>query len=92
MNPVASPAGWSSKPCAELSRLRSGRPLSRQVKAGLQQVHLQLQDLSTRLYQQRTVGSTVVVLLAQGNRGACLWVGDSRVYLLREGGLTSVDA
>ncbi len=61
-----------------------------QVKAGLQQVHLQLQDLSTRLYQQRTVGSTVAVLLAQGDRGACLWVGDSRIYRLREGGLTQL--
>ena len=61
-----------------------------QVKAGLQQVHLQLRDLSTRLYQQHTAGSTVVVLLAQGNRGACLWVGDSRVYQLREGGLTQL--
>ena len=61
-----------------------------QVKAGLQQAHLQLQDLSTRLYQQRTVGSTVVVFLARGNRGACLWVGDSRVYRLRDGGLTQL--
>ncbi len=61
-----------------------------QVRAGLQQVHSQLRDLSTRLYQQRTVGSTVVVLLAQGDRGACLWVGDSRVYLLREGGITQL--
>ena len=61
-----------------------------QVTTGLQQVHLQLRDLSTRLYQQRTVGSTVAVLLVQGDRGACLWVGDSRVYRLREGGLTQL--
>ena len=61
-----------------------------QVRAGLKQVHLQLRDLSTRLYQQRTVGSTAAVLLTQGDRGACLWVGDSRVYLLREGGLAQL--
>ncbi|MGY3322751.1 PP2C family protein-serine/threonine phosphatase [Pseudomonas sp. TE3911] len=29
------------------------------------------------------MGSTVVVLLREGNRAACIWVGDSRCYLWR---------
>ncbi|KTC63583.1 protein phosphatase [Pseudomonas fluorescens ABAC62] len=29
------------------------------------------------------MGSTVVALLVEGNRAACLWVGDSRCYLWR---------
>lgn len=58
-----------------------------QVQACLQQINYSLRELSTRFHQRRTVGSTVVVLLAHENRGACLWVGDSRLYLLRDGEL-----
>jgi protein phosphatase len=33
------------------------------------------------------IGSTVVVLLARGRDIACLWAGDSRIYLCRQGRL-----
>lgn len=33
------------------------------------------------------MGSTVVMLLAQGERAICVWAGDSRCYLLRSGKL-----
>lgn len=35
-----------------------------------------------------TVGSTLAALLIHGNELACIWAGDSRVYLLRKGLLT----
>jgi len=70
---ISAPADW--------------QPSVEAVTASLEDVNHRLRELSARLYQQRMVGSTVVVLLAQGGRGACLWVGDSRLYRLREGGL-----
>lgn len=37
--------------------------------------------------QVPVIGSTVVVLLAWGAAGACVWAGDSRIYLCRGGSL-----
>lgn len=40
-----------------------------------------------RVRQVPVMGSTVVVLLACGAEAACLWAGDSRLYLYRQGRL-----
>jgi serine/threonine protein phosphatase PrpC len=53
----------------------------------LTQSNHQLRKESARHYHNRTIGSTVVVMLAHENQGACLWVGDSRLYRLRHGEL-----
>lgn len=37
-----------------------------------------------------TIGSTVAALLAFDDQYACLWVGDSRIYLLRNGKLSQL--
>lgn len=42
-------------------------------------------DYSEFKLDNKTIGSTVVVLLIVGKVGVCFWVGDSRLYLYRKG-------
>jgi serine/threonine protein phosphatase PrpC len=53
-----------------------------------------LQSVNTRLIGMRNlpgsrgiIGSTVCVLIIHGQHSVCLWAGDSRIYLLRDGKL-----
>jgi protein phosphatase len=56
------------------------------ARARLQRVNLELRaDAQARRVPM--MGSTVVLLLAQGAEAACLWAGDSRIYLYRDGQL-----
>ncbi len=37
-----------------------------------------------------TIGSTVAALLAMDGRFACLWAGDSRIYLVRNASISQI--
>jgi len=43
-----------------------------------------------REHDGATMGSTLAVLLAHGRHFACVWSGDSRIYLVRSGRITQV--
>lgn len=54
-----------------------------EVQNRLQAVNQHLREIAAKQYNDSTIGSTVVALLAYDRKCACLWVGDSRIYRLR---------
>jgi serine/threonine protein phosphatase PrpC len=53
-------------------------------------VNHKLRDHAQAFCHGRTVGSTVVTMLANDTVGVALWAGDSRLYRLREGTLVQI--
>lgn len=60
------------------------------VEDRLLAVNHELLAEAARRGEEATIGSTVVVLLANGKHCACIWAGDSRIYRLRENNLQSI--
>ena len=76
-----------------LASLGCGEPLADLVDVledNVLDVHQRIRHYSRSHCNGRTVGSTLVTMLARGNTGVCLWAGDSRLYRLREGQLTQM--
>lgn len=67
----------------------SGADLIAAVRTRVAAVHDDLRQRAgqeqARTGQAVTIASTLVVFLAHGEHFACLWCGDSRAYLLRDG-------
>jgi len=57
------------------------------AQAVLQKANSQLLSMAQSGGSQRTIGSTVVLLAADTASFVCLWAGDSRAYLVRDGAL-----
>ena len=65
----------------------SGTDMLAAVRNALNDVHDTLRALAAERGPSTMIASTVAVLMVQGEHFACLWAGDSRVYLLRDGAL-----
>ncbi len=61
-----------------------------QVRLRLAEVHEALKQRGASSASGSCPATTVVVLLARGEHFACLWAGDSRAYLLRDGSMNQV--
>jgi serine/threonine protein phosphatase PrpC len=71
-----------------LDQLAPQERLSRfidEVEDRLIEVNQELIDEAAIRKEPTTIGSTVVALLVVKNYAACVWAGDSRAYLLRDG-------
>ena len=68
----------------------SASELLAQVRMRIEGTHAALRDLAAQRGPNVTVASTVVVMMARNEHFACLWAGDSRAYLLRQGELRQI--
>src|SRR5215472_11551301 len=68
----------------------SASELLAEVRLAVERTHVALREEAERRGPDVVVASTVVVMLARGGHFACLWAGDSRAYLLREGVLRQI--
>jgi protein phosphatase len=73
-----------------LERPASIMEFSADVRDRLKLAHHRVKHESDRTGSQQIIGSTVVVLLVFKRQWLCLWAGDSRAYLLRDGVLQRI--
>ncbi|HET8996668.1 MAG TPA: protein phosphatase 2C domain-containing protein [Acetobacteraceae bacterium] len=83
-------SGMIAEALASIPPGLSGAELLAHVRTRIEETHLALRDLAEQRGPNVTVASTVVVLLARDEHFACLWAGDSRAYLLRNGELRQI--
>ncbi len=74
---------------ATLAPQRSGAALLGEFEARIVSVNAALRALA-RSRGAAVVGTTLVAVLVHGGHFACVWCGDSRVYLLRGGALEQI--
>jgi serine/threonine protein phosphatase PrpC len=60
------------------------------VIAALEAVNLSLHEMGRASSSQRTIGTTVVGLVADDKQYRCFWAGDSRAYRLRSGSIVQL--
>jgi serine/threonine protein phosphatase PrpC len=65
-------------------------PLTASARVALAAVSARLAAMGAEGPQRRTIGSTVVALIAGPDAFACLWAGDSRAYRARDGAIAQL--
>ena len=68
----------------------SASELLAEVRIRITDTHAKLRDIARERGEGAMIASTVVAVLARNEHFACLWAGDSRAYVLRDGVLRQV--
>lgn len=68
----------------------SASELLAEVRLRIKDTHEALREEAARRGENVTIASTIVVMMARNEHFACLWAGDSRAYLLRDGALQQI--
>lgn len=58
------------------------------IKHRLADANDRIREISLSRFVGRPIGSTIAVFAVRNQTGVCLWAGDSRIYLLRDGKLS----
>jgi protein phosphatase len=73
----------------KLRPVESGAALLRACEESLTEANASIRAIAeARGFE--AIGTTVVVLLIAGDHFACLWAGDSRIYLVRDGAIMQI--
>jgi protein phosphatase/serine/threonine-protein phosphatase Stp1 len=83
-------AGMLREALDEIPPLLSASELLAQVRLKVGATHEALRALAQKADQPVMGASTIVVLMVRNEHFACLWAGDSRTYLLRDGAFRQV--
>jgi protein phosphatase/serine/threonine-protein phosphatase Stp1 len=68
----------------------SASELLGEVRVRIAETHRALREEAERRGGNTMIASTLVAFLARGDHFACLWAGDSRAYLLRDGEMRQI--
>ncbi len=61
-----------------------------EIRSRIEHTNTALCEAAAQRGPSSVIASTLVVLVARGGHFACLWAGDSRAYLLRDGALQQI--